>query len=157
MAPNQEQGSPGTSANGPLRRLSLWFQRKMNSRTTARIRRKGGRYLGMDMLILHTTGRRTGQPRETPITWFADGEDTWLLVASGGGDRNPDWYSNLIAHPDGVAVELHGHAAVPVTPQRLDGDARARAWQHITATQPRYDKYQRKSDREYPVVRLTPR
>ncbi|WP_063060326.1 nitroreductase family deazaflavin-dependent oxidoreductase [Nocardia sienata] len=157
MAGNQGQGRPDATAGGPLRKLSLWFQRTMNVRTTGWIRRKGGRYLGMDMLILHTTGRRTGQPRETPITWFADGEDAWLVVASGGGDRNPDWYANLVAHPENVAVELHGRAAVPVTPQRLDGDARAQAWQHITATQPRYDKYQRKSDREYPVVRLTPR
>lgn len=157
MARSEEQGNSGTREDGPLRRLSLWFQRKMNTRTTARIRRKGGKYLGMDMLILHTTGRRSGQPRETPITWFADGEDTWLVVASGGGDRNPDWYTNLVANPDGAAVELHGHAAVPVTPQRLDGDARVQAWQRITAAQPRYDKYQRKSDREYPVVRLSPR
>lgn len=68
-------------------------------------------------------GYRGGQPRETPITWFADGEDTWLVVVSGGGDRNPDRYADLVAHPEGVAVELHGCAAVPVTPQRLDGDA----------------------------------
>jgi hypothetical protein len=72
------------------------------------------------------------------------------VVASGGGDRNPDWYADLVAHPESVAVELHGRAAVPATPQRLDGDARAQAWQRITATQPRYDKYRCKSDRRYP-------
>jgi hypothetical protein len=46
---------------------------------------------------------------------------------------------------------------VPATPQRLDGADRAQAWQRITAAQPRYAKYQRKSDREFPVIRLTPR
>lgn len=144
------------SKDGVFHGLSLWFQRKMNTRTTRRIRRKGGRYMGMDMLILHTTGKRTGAPRETPISWFSDG-DGWLLVASGGGDRNPDWYANLMAHPEGAGVELHGDEPVSVTPHRLAGDDRAAAWKHITGVQPRYEKYQRKSDREYPVVRLTMR
>ncbi|WP_435070645.1 nitroreductase/quinone reductase family protein [Amycolatopsis thermoflava] len=137
-------------------KLSLWFQRRMNARTVTRIRRKGGRMMGMEVLILHTTGRRSGQPRETPVTWFADGDD-WLLVASGGGNRNPDWYANLMARPDRAAIELSGPDRVPVKPQRLEGADRARAWQRIVAAQPRYDKYQRKSDREYPVVRLTRR
>ncbi|WP_280417773.1 nitroreductase family deazaflavin-dependent oxidoreductase [Nocardia carnea] len=144
----QKKGSPGA--------LSLWFQRKMNARTTGKIRRKGGKYLGMDLLILHTTGRRSGQPRETPITWFAD-DDGWLVVASGGGKRDPDWYVNLMAHPEQAAVEVHGSPAVPVTPHRLAGDDRAQAWQRITGQQPRYAKYQQKSPREYPVVRLARR
>jgi deazaflavin-dependent oxidoreductase (nitroreductase family) len=46
----------------------------------------------MELLILHTVGRRSGQPRESPVAWFADGEDAWLIVASGGGSRHPDWY-----------------------------------------------------------------
>lgn len=137
--------------------FSLWFQRKMNARTNERIRRKGGRMMGMDMLILHTAGRRSGQPRQSPLSWFADGEDGRLIVASGGGNRNPDWYANLMAHPDRAAIELHGEDAVRVTPLRLEGADRERAWQQIVEAQPRYAKYQRKSDREYPVIRLTPR
>ncbi|RDI69487.1 nitroreductase family deazaflavin-dependent oxidoreductase [Nocardia pseudobrasiliensis] len=136
---------------------SLWIQRKLNARTVARIRRKGGKHLGMDLLILQTVGRRTGEPRETPVTWFSDGEDTWLLVASGGGKRNPDWYANLMAHPDRAAIELPGRGRIPVTPRLLEGEDRENAWQHIASDQPRYGKYQEKSDREYPVVRLTPR
>ena len=113
--------------------------------------------MGMDVLILNTVGRRSGQPRETPVSWFADGEDARLVVASGGGGQHPAWYVNLMAHPDGASVELPGGDAVEVTPHRLDGADRARAWELITAAQPRYGKYQSKSDREYPVVRLTPR
>ncbi|PRX46653.1 deazaflavin-dependent oxidoreductase (nitroreductase family) [Prauserella shujinwangii] len=145
----RKPGSPGT--------LSRWIQRRMNARTCTRIRRKGGRVMGMELLILHTVGRRSGQPRESPVTWFADGEDARLVVASGGGSRHPDWYLNLMAHPDRAAIELPGGEPVPVVPRRLTGDDRARAWERITAEQPRYAKYQRKSDREYPVVRLTPR
>ncbi|MER5999206.1 nitroreductase family deazaflavin-dependent oxidoreductase [Nonomuraea angiospora] len=81
----------------------------------------------------------------------------WLIVASGGGGRHPDWHANLMAHPERASVELPGRDAVPVTPHRLDGAERAQAWQRITAAQPRYAKYQAKSDREYPVIRLTPR
>jgi deazaflavin-dependent oxidoreductase (nitroreductase family) len=122
-----------------------------------KIRRGRGRVMGMDVLILNTVGRRSGQPRATPVAWFADGPDAWLIVASGGGSRNPDWHANLMAHPDRASIELAGREAVAVTPQRLDGADRERAWQRIAAAQPRIAKYQGKSDREYPVIRLTPR
>ena len=118
------------------------------------IRRGRGKFLGMDVLILHPVGRRSSQPRQSPVAWFADGQDAWQIVAS-GGRQHPDWYLNLMAHPDRASMELPGRDAVPVTPHRLDGADRAQAWQRITAAQPRYAKYQRKSDREYPVVRLT--
>jgi deazaflavin-dependent oxidoreductase (nitroreductase family) len=137
--------------------LSQWFQRKMNAKSNARIRRKGGSMMGMEVLILHTVGVRSGEPRETPVAWFADGTDGRLVVASGGGRRHPDWYVNLMAHPDRASIELSGQDAVPVTPVRLEGAERVQAWQHVTAAQPRYEKYQRKSERQYPVVRLTPR
>jgi deazaflavin-dependent oxidoreductase (nitroreductase family) len=91
------------------------------------------------------------------VAWFADGTDAWLIVASGGGSQHPAWHSNLMAHPDRASIELPGRDAVPVTPQRLDGADREQAWQRIAAAQPRIAKYQSKSDREYPVVRLTPR
>ena len=129
----------------------------MNARTNARIRRGRDSFMGMDVLILHTVGSRSGQPRETPLAWFADGPDSRLVVASGGGSQDPDWYVNLMAHADRASIEMPGQDAVTVTPQRLEGADREQAWQRITEAQPRYGKYQRKSDREYPVVRLTPR
>jgi hypothetical protein len=88
---NQQAGS-GERFKGRPGSLSLWIQRRANVRTNARIRRKGGSFMGMELLILHTVGRRSGQPRESPVAWFADGEDAWLIVASGGGSRHPDWY-----------------------------------------------------------------
>ncbi|MFG1708172.1 nitroreductase family deazaflavin-dependent oxidoreductase [Nonomuraea sp. M3C6] len=150
MTQNQQagrRGSPGA--------VSRWVQRRMNARTNTRIRRGRGSFMGMDVLILHTVGRRSGQPRQSPVAWFADGEDARLIVASGGGSRHPDWYLNLMGHPDQASIELPGHDAEPVTPHRLDGADREQAWQRITAAQPRYAKYQGKSDREYPVIRLT--
>jgi deazaflavin-dependent oxidoreductase (nitroreductase family) len=131
------------------------MQQKMNARMNRKVRRGRGRFMGMDVLILHTVGRRSGQLRETPVACFADGEDAWLIVASGGGSQHPDWYVNLTAHPDRASIELPGRDPVPVTPHRLDGADRERAWQRIATDQPRIAKYQSKSDREYPVVRLT--
>jgi deazaflavin-dependent oxidoreductase (nitroreductase family) len=127
----------------------------MNARTNRKIRGGRGKFMGMDVLILHTLGRRSGQPRETPVAWFADGEDIRLIVASGGGSQHPDWYVNMMAHSDQASIELPGRDTVPVTPHRLDGADREQAWQRIAAAQPRIAKYQSKSDREYPVIRLT--
>ncbi|WP_344595722.1 nitroreductase family deazaflavin-dependent oxidoreductase [Actinomadura vinacea] len=157
MTQDQQAGSRGGRRPGSPGALSRWVQRRMNARTNTRIRRGRSRFMGMDVLILHTVGRRSGQPRQTPLAWFADGEDARLIVASGGGTRHPDWYVNLMAHPDRVSIESPGRDAVPVTPQRLDGADREQAWQRITDAQPRYAKYQGKSDREYPVIRLTRR
>ena len=137
--------------------VSRWMQQKMNARMNRKVRRGRGEFMGMDVLILNTVGRRSGEPRETPVAWFADGPDAWLVVASGGGSRHPDWHANLMAHPDRASVELPGRDAVAVTPTRLDGADREQAWQRITTAQPRYAKYQAKSDRAYPVIRLTPR
>ena len=129
----------------------------MNARMNRKVRRGRGKFMGMDVLILHTVGHRSGEVRETPVAWFADGEDAWLIVASGGGSQHPDWYVNLMAHADRASIELPGGDTVPVTPHRLDGADREQAWQRIAAAQPRIAKYQSKSDREYPVVRLTRR
>jgi deazaflavin-dependent oxidoreductase (nitroreductase family) len=114
----------------------------MNARMNRNIRRGRGKFLGMDVPILHTAGRRSEQPRQSPVAWFADGQDAWLIVAS-GGRLHSDWYLNLMAHPERASIELPGRDAAPVTPRRLDGADRAQAWQRITAAQPRYAKYQR--------------
>ncbi len=154
---NEKAGSGAGRKGGSPGALSRWVQRKMNARMNAKIRRGRGTFMGMDVLILTTVGRRSGQPRETPVSWFADGEDAWLVVASGGGKRHPDWQVNLMAHPDRASIELPGRGRVPVDPHRLDGADRALAWTRITAAQPRYAKYQNKTEQEYPVIRLTPR
>ena len=129
----------------------------MNARMNRKIRRGTGKFMGMDVLILHTVGRRSGQPRVTPVAWFADGGEARLIIGSGGGSRHPDWYVNLMAHPTAASIELPGRDAAPVTPHRLEGADREQAWQRIAAAAPRIAKYQSKSDREYPVIRLTPR
>jgi deazaflavin-dependent oxidoreductase (nitroreductase family) len=157
MTQKQQAGSRRERRRGSPGAVSRWMQHRMNARMSRKIRGGRGTFMGMDVLILHTVGRRSGQPRETPVAWFADGEDAWLVVASGGKTRHPDWHLNVMGRPDRASIELPGRDAVAVTPHVLDGAERAQAWQRITAAQPRYEKYQRKTDREYPMVRLTPR
>jgi deazaflavin-dependent oxidoreductase (nitroreductase family) len=164
MTANTQTETPTKRKPGTPGAFSRWMQHRMNARMNRKVRRGKGTFMGMDVLILHTEGAHSGQARETPVAWFteadgdADGADgARLIVASGGGSQNPDWYANLTAHADRAAIELPGDDPVPVTPQPLEGADRERAWQRIAAAQPRIAKYQSKSDRRYPVVRLTPR
>jgi len=156
---NEQAGSSDGRKSGGPGRFSRWMQHRMNARMNRKVRKGKGTFMGMDVLILHTVGSRSGEPRETPVAWFADGDDadTRLIVASGGESQDPDWFVNLMAHPDRATIELPGDDPVPVTPHRLDGADREPAWQVIATAQPRIAKYQSKSDRQYPVVRLTAR
>lgn len=135
--------------------ISRWIQRRANRRASRRIRRRGGHMMGMDVLVLHTVGRRSGQAFETPVAWFPEGDDAWLVVASGGGGRHPDWYLNLMADPERAAVEMHRNDPVPVTAEELEGAVREQVRERIAAAQPRIARYQVKSDRVYPVLRPT--
>ena len=78
------------------------------------------------------------------------------MASAAGAARNPAWYHNIAAHPDTVKIEVDGRT-VAVTAEQLHGAARDQAWQQITAAAPRFGLYQRKTDRELPVIRLIPR
>ncbi len=117
-------------------------------------RRSGDKFMGMDLLYLTTVGAKSGQKRQAPVGRFPDGDDAWLVIASAAGTAtHPAWYHNIAAHPDQVWVEFGGQQ-LRVTASQLDGEARERAWQRITQSQPRYADYQRKTDRVIPVIRL---
>jgi deazaflavin-dependent oxidoreductase (nitroreductase family) len=144
-------GTRGAAQPGAMtRRVNKFAMRRI-------VRRGGGRMMGMEALVLTTVGRRSGQPRKTPVARFAEKGGTFLIVASANGAaRNPDWYYNLAAHPDRVTVTMDGRT-VEVTAEQLRGEEREEVWRVITATQPRFAGYAEKTDRELPVIRLTPR
>jgi deazaflavin-dependent oxidoreductase (nitroreductase family) len=146
---------PGTrGSRQPVGRLFRW----MNTMMARRIRRKGGgTFMGMNALVLTTVGRKSGQQRTTPVAWFPGQDGSWLIVASAGGAAgNPAWYYNIAAHPDQVQLEVEGRT-VPVVARQLHDAERDQAWKQITASTPRFAQYQLKTDRELPLIQLTPR
>ena len=110
---------------------------------------------GDSLVLLHTTGAKTGEPRVNPLMAIAT-EDGWLVVASAGGaPRHPAWFHNLIAHPD-ARVEIGSGDIVDVVATSLDGPEYDAAWAAFTARSRAFESYrQRAGDREIPVVRLT--
>ena len=121
-------------------------------------RLSGGRMKmnGQPLLLLTTLGARTGRPRTSIITQFPEPDGATLVVASfGGAASHPAWYFNLAKHPDQVFIERDGHR-IRVRATSLSGEERARTWQRIVSIAPGFAEYQRNTDREIPVVRLTP-
>jgi deazaflavin-dependent oxidoreductase (nitroreductase family) len=131
--------------------------RWVNKLAAGRIRRKGGKLMGLSALMLTTVGRKSGAERTNPVGWFPGKDGSWLIVASAAGSAgNPAWYYNIAAHPDQVQIEVEGRK-VAVVAEQLHGAERAEAWDQIAATAPRFGKYQQKTDRELPVIRLVAR
>jgi deazaflavin-dependent oxidoreductase (nitroreductase family) len=116
----------------------------------------GGSLAGMPVVVLTTTGRKSGQPRRTMLTAPVVDGDTVVLVASYGGDsRHPAWYLNLTADPD-VTLERDG-VATPMRARVATPEEKAALWPRIVKSYRGYAAYQRRTDREIPVVLLTPR
>ena len=118
------------------------------------------RVQGRPLLLLTTTGAKTGRRRETTLGWFPDeerGNGSRLVVASNAGAAaHPSWYVNLARRPDGAGIEVDGHKFA-VNAESLHGAERERAWKRVVALAPGYGKYGQQTDREIPVVRLTPK
>ncbi len=107
---------------------------------------------GTTILLLTTTGRRSGQERVTPLI-FREHDGDYLIVASkGGAPQPPAWFVNLEADPD-VTVQVKGDR-FPARARVAGDDERARLWPLMTAVWPDYDDYQRKTDRQIPIVVL---
>lgn len=112
------------------------------------------RLFGMSLITLITTGAKTGRERATMLGKFPDGENSWLVTATNGGAaRHPNWFYNLVKNPDKVWIKI-GNQKVKVKPETLQGSEREAAWQRIVATSPNYGPYQKKTDREIPIIRL---
>jgi deazaflavin-dependent oxidoreductase (nitroreductase family) len=108
------------------------------------------------VLSLTTVGAKSGRSRRTTVSYFPDGNQAWLIVGSAGGASwHPAWVYNLARNPDQVWIEM-GSRKLKVKPESLTGERRADAWRRITMAAPDFKKYEVSTDREMPVVRLTP-
>jgi deazaflavin-dependent oxidoreductase (nitroreductase family) len=111
---------------------------------------RGYNWRGATILLLTTEGRDSGQPRTTPLIHRTDG-DRWVVVASkGGAPQHPHWYQNLEANPDAL-IQVKDEE-IPVRATAAHGDERERLWRLMTEVWPAYDDYQKRTEREIPVV-----
>ena len=114
-----------------------------------------GRAAGMPVVMLTTTGRRSGKPRTTMLTSPVQEGDRVMLVASyGGDDRDPAWFLNLREHPE-VEVTMLGRRR-PMRARVATADEKAELWPRVTKAYRGYGAYQQRTERDIPVVILEP-
>lgn len=119
--------------------------------------RLGWRLLGMEVVALTTTGRRSGEPRTVMLTSPVQPGDAVVVVASRGGDeKHPAWFLNLRDDPR-VQVSRRGRPPVPMTARIADPEEHERVWPQVVARYRPYQSYQRHAGREIPLVFLEPR
>lgn len=112
-----------------------------------------GRWGGLPVVLLTTTGRRTGRPRTTMLASPAQDGDHLVLVASNGGaDRDPDWFRNLVALPDVRVVTAGGRESRRA--RVATAEERERLWPQITGRSPAYGRYRERTARDIPIVLL---
>ncbi|MEO1063887.1 MAG: nitroreductase family deazaflavin-dependent oxidoreductase [Actinomycetota bacterium] len=118
--------------------------------------RIGHGLLGVPTLLLTTTGRRSGRPHTRALVYAEADRELGVIASWGGSDRHPAWYLNLVDEPE-VTVQRRRTAA-PYVAHVATGDERARWWQRCDAVnRGRYTAYQQQTEREIPVVVLSPR
>jgi deazaflavin-dependent oxidoreductase (nitroreductase family) len=114
---------------------------------------EGHEWQGTRCLILTTTGRSSGEPRDAPLIYGQRGEDYIVVASKGGAPEHPAWYRNLEANPT-VTVQV-GPEVFTATARTATGDERAELWSIMVREWPAYDEYQQKTEREIPVVVLS--
>jgi deazaflavin-dependent oxidoreductase (nitroreductase family) len=111
-----------------------------------------GRFAARELLLLTTTGARSGTPRTTPLAYTRDGERYVVIASNGGEHTNPDWYHNLVAHPE-VTVEV-GTERFRAIARVTEGAERDRLFAAQAAVMPGFLKYQDRTSRWIPVIVL---
>ena len=112
----------------------------------------GGPFEGAPLLLLHSTGAKSGQDRVAPVMYLADGDDLVVFASKAGADTNPDWFHNLEANPD-TRVEI-GPDTVAVRARVAEGEERDRLFDRQKAAYPGFADYEAGTDRVIPVVVL---
>ena len=127
-----------------------------NTRIIAEFRanegRVGGQFQGAPLLILHTTGAKSGLERENPMMYLELDGHRYVFASKGGADTHPDWYHNLVAHPE-VTVEL-GAETFAADATTVEGAERDRVFAIQAQRYPGFAEYETKTTRVIPVVEL---
>ena len=104
------------------------------------------------LLLLTTTGAKSGRPRTTPMMYIPDGNRLLVIASNAGAERHPDWYYNLVAYPE-VTVEVKAET-YNATASVIEGEERQRLWAKVLAAAPFFAEHQAKITREIPVIAL---
>jgi deazaflavin-dependent oxidoreductase (nitroreductase family) len=136
------------------RRIAAPLDAVIMKLTGGRVNSTGG---AMPMVVLTSTGARSGLSRKTPLAYFTDGDDVIVIASNYGGQRHPGWYHNLVAHPE---CELHiGPRGGTFTAHEVEGADRDRLFGLAVEFYPGYAEYAKRTDgvRTIRILRLTPR
>ena len=142
--------------NSPLLDIFLKWMSRIN---TFMYRRGGGEGLGttfqkIPVALLTTTGRKTGQPRVSPLYFLRDGDRVIVAASRSGTDKNPMWYLNLRANPK-VSVQIRKEV-LDLTARDATDEERANYWPQLVKMYPTYEDYQSWTDRVIPLVVCEP-
>ncbi len=110
---------------------------------------------GEHHLILTTTGRKSGVERDTPLFFFTDADRYIIIASNGGAPKHPVWWLNLQSNPQ-AKIQINSRV-IPVTAQQADAEERKRLWAIIAEKYKNFVGYQKRAEREIPIVVLTPR
>ncbi len=114
----------------------------------------GGTAAGAPVMLLITTGRKSGQPRTAPLLYLEDGEDIVVVASQGGMSEDPLWFKNLEANP-AAEIEI-GKEKRKVGARRATDEEKATLWPKVTGLYSGFDLYQARTERNIPVVILSP-
>ena len=128
------------------------WNRKIIEEFRANKGKVGGPFEGAPLLLLTTTGAKSGQQRTTPLVYMPDGDRKIIFASKAGAPTNPDWYHNLVAHPQ-VTVEV-GTETLNVTAVVITGEERDRLYAKQAAINPGFAEYETKTTRKIPVIAL---
>jgi deazaflavin-dependent oxidoreductase (nitroreductase family) len=141
-------------------RVGTVFVKQMSRVNTAIYRRSKGRYgakfpgAGSPVCLVTTTGRKSGQPRSVPLIYLRRGDDVVIVASKGGMSEHPDWFLNLRDDPK-VSIQV-GADTADYTARVAGPDEKAALWPDLVAVYADYDTYQKRTDRDIPVVVCEP-
>jgi deazaflavin-dependent oxidoreductase (nitroreductase family) len=127
---------------------AVWLYRRSNGRIA-------GKMFGVPLLLLSTTGRKTGRTWTNPLMYQPDGDRFIIIASNGGRPRHPAWWLNLRSNPE-ATIQI-GPEVIPVTATATTGADRERLWSVMTKVYAGYDNYTKKTTRKIPVILLTRR
>lgn len=151
--PNKDQPNsrPGTAIARMMQRAVMGLHTLLYRLSGGVV---GGRMFNSPVLLLTTTGRKTGKERVTPLLYLPDGDTMVIVASNGGAAKDPVWWLNLQKQP--LAKVQVGRRKLSVRSHQATPEQKTRLWSLLTSMYPAYSDYQQRTDRPIPVIILTP-